>query len=204
MRNVKQDLANFSGESVGNIKMDNLNRLYGRKAAAREEFDRKNEGNYRDDPAILEQMMSIVAKALDKDVDQPQRGNLPVTSVFDALQVLNSHKLAKNDFGINALRGHLETKWKRNREANITADDFTSIKEHYSRNYPRSAVNEVIDEIGRRGYITLPLSDLVHIASKVRNQNDFDRLMKDNGLHTNQPHHVKARNFILSVVNKEI
>ncbi len=203
MRNVKQDLANFSKQTVPSMRMGRLEKMYSKRAEDRREKDLRNEGKFRVDVALVEQIKSMIANALEEDANQPIRGSLPVNSVFDALQIVNSCRELKRDAGLKALKGHLETKWKKDREANISADDFTQIKDRYTRNYPRSVVGSVIDEIGKRGYVTLPLSDLMGIAGQVNDQQDFDRLMVDYGLHTSQPHHIKARNFILSVIHNK-
>lgn len=200
MRNVKQDLANATGKSVGDsLLMGKLAEMYGNRAAARREYDRQNEGSVRDNVSVADKIQLVLAKALEEEDNKPLRGSLPVNSVFNALQIVKANK--SDDAGLKALEGHLERKWKRDRSANISADDYLQIRDHYTRNYPRSVVGKVIDEIGQTGYVTLPLSDLMHIASQIHDQEDFDRVVREHGLHTNQPHHVKARNFLLSVVN---
>jgi len=201
MRNVKQDLANASGKVVSDIGGGRLAAMYAQNAAARRAYDRGNEGRTHDDRVVLEKLRAMVERGIEESDKKAVSGSLPVNSVFNALQIVNENKEINRDVGLKALKGHLEAKWKRDRTASISADDYNQIRETYTRNYPRSVVGSVIDEIGQQGYVTLPLSDLMHIASKIRTQGDFDRLMRRHGLHTNQLHHRKARNFILSVVN---
>lgn len=201
MRNVKQDLADLSGQVVNNINMNKLYQMYNEKAAKRKAKDLANEGTFRSDASLVENVSIIIATALEKDANKPLKGSLPITSTFNALQIVNTSKKLSVDAGLKALKNHLEVKWNKNKEGNITADDFNQIKSYYTKQYPRSIVCDVIDEIGKKGYITLPISDLVQVASKIENQHDFDVAMKENGLHTSQPHHVKARNFILSILN---
>jgi len=201
MRNIKQDLANLSQKSIPDINVGRLYNDYGEKAAKKKDYDIKYGGKYREDPAVVNEVRSILSKVLDNE-NKPTNEGLPVNSVFNALQIVKANAADnKKDIGLKALQGLLEKKWKKDRESNINVRAFEEIKTYYTRNYPRSIVGSVIDEIGKKGYSTLPLSDLMRIASKINSQEDYNRVIVDHGLDRNQPHCIKARNFILSLIN---
>jgi len=150
----------------------------------------------------LEALKKKLAQKIEADFND-ESGHLPITSVFDALQIIKSKKDASKNIGLRALGAHLNTMWKKDRTANLSANTFLNLKDHYTRNYPKSGMDSVFDEISNKGYFTLPLSDLMHIASQIRNQKDFNYMMEEHGLNGMHPHQVKARNFIIATLNGE-
>jgi len=201
-RSVGQDLSNLANRSVSNIRMSKLAKMFGSDVERRIQADLENEREYNLNIPHIEHVKRLVAEELEHSADE-MNAHLPVTSVFDALQTVKASKDVNKDMGLRALKGHLETIWNKNRSANITAKSFLELKDHYTRNYPRSAVGEVLVNISKEGYLTLPVSDLIDIASQIKTQKDYNDLILKHGLQTNKPNNVKARRFILAIVNKE-
>jgi len=201
LRNVKQDLADVSNHSVNDINMNRLASLYNNEVESRKKADLESESTIKLNLPQIDRVRKIISKELERQTDQIN-SKLPVSSVFDALQIVKANKNINKDVGLRAFAGHLETIWNKNRSANITAKSYLEMKDHYTRNYPRSVVGEVIDNIGKQGYLTLPMADLINIASQIENQDDYNKLIMKYGLQGTKPNQVKARRFILAIVNR--
>lgn len=199
---TKQRLANLSGKPVNDISMSRLAPMFAKTVVKRREAERREELEAEDrvDMGFVQHLRSKAAKLIEQEAENTA-ANLPISSVFDALQITQAHKQAQADAGIRAWRGQLKSMWKKNRTANITAESFIKYRDYYESCFPKSAVAEVFDEIGAQGYASLPVSDLLVIASRIYNQEDYDYEMNMAGLTSKNPHHVKARNFVLAVVN---
>lgn len=207
-RNLRQDLANLSNLSVADMNYNKLATHFGNAVVEREEMDRKNANDYYNgNEGVQEAHIDLLKRAIAEKVAEENaeiNGNLPVASVFDAYQIASAAKDEfKRDVGIHALVGHLQTKWKRDKVANLTASEFYNLKEHYKFNYPRSAAKDIIEEIGKRGYSTLDMGKLIDIANQVQSQEDYEYHIKANGLASNSHLNKKARQFILALVNGE-
>lgn len=205
MRNVKQDLANLSQKKVSDIRMSRLMKFSG---AARKQ--RELEATYGTELNLnipqVERVKNLVSQALEEEADEIN-GALPVISVFDALQHVKSQKDLQKDAGLRTLYGHLQRMWDNSLEergpSDITAASFMTLKDHYARNYPKSRAANVIDGFGRKGYSSLNRSDLTRLASEIETQEDFERVVIENGLQGRAPNQVKARKFILACVNSQ-
>jgi len=197
---TKQALANLSGHTVRGFSMERLASRFAQVAVDR----RAKEANYaaRDTtPDAFVRHLRDKAAARLSAVSEKTSSHLPVTSVYDALQVAKQHKNANADAGIRAFTGMLNAMWKQDRTAKITASQFVKYREYYSANFPKSAIAEVLDTVGEKGYASLPVSELLKIARRINTQEDYDREIVAAGLHTKQPHHIKSREFIRSVIN---
>lgn len=151
----------------------------------------------------IDWMKRVVAEELERESENID-GTLPVSSVFEAYQVSKSASTQNSrDVGIRVLTTHLEKLWKADKSANLTVSDVLKIKEHYNRNYPKSAASEVIEDISKKGYLTLPIGELVDIASQIRSQEDYDYYIKEARLTGGSLYQKKARQFILALVNGE-
>jgi len=201
-RSVLQDLADLSGHEVSDIRMDGLASRY---AGAVDEQKRRDAANAKDFRLNLPHMVQVqnkIAERLEAEASEVN-GKLPVASLYEAYRLVHAHADRETDPGLRALHGHLERMWKRSRTASITANLYLTLHDHYSRNFPKSAAAQVLVEIGQNGYTTLPLSDLTHIASTIESQDDFDRAVVYHGLGGQLPHQVKARRFILALLNSD-
>lgn len=201
-RHVCQDLADLSGTEVRGLDVGRLAARYSKVAAERRAQEEANANEVRLNVPLMQHVQQKLAEQLAAEADQVN-GNLPIASVFDAYQIVKARKDVDRDPGLRALYGHLEAAWKKDRTGSITANSYLRLHDHYARRYPRSAAVEVIEEIGRKGYATLPLSDLTRIASTIETQADFDRAMVYHGLNGPAPHQVKARRYILALLNGE-
>ena len=201
-RHVMQDLADLSGDKIPGLGLNRLASRYQKSIAERQSKERANDHELKLNIPHLHQVQQRLAEQLEEGAAKIN-GKLPVASVFDSLQLVKARKDLDKDAGLRALGGHLESIWKRNRTATITASSYLKLHDHYKRNFPKSAASEVIVEIGQRGYTTLPRKDLHHIASQIENQADYNRLIVKYGLSGPQPHQIKARNYILAVLDDD-
>lgn len=201
-RHVSQDLADLSGQEIPGLGINRLASHYKQAIAERKARERANDNEFKLNVPHAHQVQQRIAEYLEEDAGRIN-GKLPVVSVFDALQVVKARKDLEKDAGLRALRGHLESMWKRKRTATITVSSYLKFRDHYARNFPKSAAVDVIVEIGQRGYATLPRKDLHHIASEIETQADYNRMIVKYGLSGPQPHQVKARKYILALLNDE-
>ncbi len=187
---------------IDNHGMNKLTDMYSNVIKERKLSDLKRENEFRIDSHLLhiEAAKKKLAEEMEKNADEIN-SQLPVSSVFDALQIVKAKKNIKKDAGLRALSGYLNNIWKKDRSANLSANSFLNLKGHYSKNYPKSGMSEVFDEIAKKGYFTLPMADLVHIASTINSQEDYDFQIMKHGLNGNNPNSVKSRKFILAAVN---
>ncbi len=187
--------------SIDDIGMSRLAQRYATAVSQRKAADLRREQETDLTPYLpqLEVARRKLARALEAESENIG-GHLPVSSVYDALQIV---KAQNANIGVRALTGHLETLWKADRQASLSANSFLTLRDHYTRNYPKAGMGEVFDAIAKKGYLALPMSDLVKIASEIQTQEDFDLAMMKHGLDGRQPHQVKARKFVLAVLNGE-
>ena len=200
--NVLQDLANLSGHEVQGINVGRLAARFSKAAAERHTQDAENQKEFHLNIPMMQRVQKKISEQLADEADEVN-GNLPIASVFDAYQIVKARKDISRDPGLRALYGHLESMWKKNRSASISANSYLRLHDHYKNRYPKSAAVEVIEEIGLKGYTTLPLSDLTRIAASIESQDDFDQAMVYYGLNGPAPHQVKARRYVLALLNGE-
>lgn len=204
-KNVTQDLANLLNQSVRGIDYRKLATKYSKEIQEREAEDQaRDERNYynmRVSEKLVDLLREKVAAALDHECAEIN-GSFPVISVFEALQ-LTKRAASENtrDLGLRNLATYLNMKWDKNREAELFAEDFYRIKNLYARNFPKSAACAVIESFSHEGYASLPVSKLAEIASQIETQEDFDQYIREAGLHVNNPFAIKARRFIVALIN---
>jgi len=207
MKKVRQMLANLSGQPVRDIDYRRLANLYEADVKAREDADEQNAIEYELKTNVHEAHIDTLKKAVEQAIEQNNAevdGTLPIVSAFEALQIARSaSEDHSRDLGVLNLTTYLDKKWRQDKEANLTTKDVILIKDHFKRNYPKSAATQVIDEFAKKGYATLPIGKLIDLAANIRTQEDFDYYIKEAGLQGNNPFHRKARQFILALLNGE-
>jgi hypothetical protein len=200
LNNIKQLLANYSQASVRDISLSKLGNKYLPEVERRKAQDLANEQELSLSIPHIERVKRLIAEELEQ-ISQEENAHLPVTSVFDALQAVKADRNVERDAGLRALRGQLEKMWKKDRTASISSSSYQSLTEHYKRNYPKSVVVDTLQKIGAAGYMTLEVSKLASIAEDIRSQEDYEQAILRHGLQGNSPNNVKARKFILAMVN---
>lgn len=207
-RSIRQHLADLSGNSVRDYDFSRLATHFGKAAKARDAWDLRNEEDRERVVALnephIDMMRRVVEEAIAKESAEVN-GTLPVISKFEALQVAKeATQKSSRDVGLRNLSTHLERRWKDDRQGHLSASDILTLKDHYKRNFPKSAAINVVENFTKAGWLDLPVGHLMDIASQIRNQNDFDYYIKEAGLHTNNPYNKKARNFILALLNGRV
>ncbi len=201
-RSVLQDLADLSSQSVKGMRIaGKLAAKFGSAAEARRQSDLQNAREFNLNIPQMVQVQNKIAEELDRQATEIH-ANLPVASLYDAHRISKSHVSISADAGVHALTSHMERLWKKDRTGSLTAETYLTLHNHYKRNYPKSAAADIIAQIGEQGYATLPVTDLERIASQVRTQEDFEKAVLYHGLNGSAPHQVKARKFILALVNE--
>lgn len=201
-RNVMQDLANLTGKEVPGLRVSRFAAHYRDAVRERRAREEANAQEFVLNIPHLDYVKRLVAEQMEAEATEVN-GHLPVASVFDALQTVKAQKNWDSDAGLRALYGHLDRMWKKDRSGSITASTYLKLHDHYRRTFPKSAAVGVIIEIGKRGYATLPVSQLHAIASQIKTQEDYDILIQRHGLNGVLPHQVKARRYILALVNED-
>jgi hypothetical protein len=133
----------------------------------------------------------------------------PIVSRFEAYQAVNNARgRYPQDRGLRMASAHLQQLWHRDAGGVLTLGDIARVREHYSRQFPRSVVAEVIDgEIPRIGFNTLPVHKLAPMAAQVVGSTDeerqyaYEQVVVANGLNTNSPNHRRAREFIRAMAD---
>jgi hypothetical protein len=204
-KNVTQDLANMLNQSVRGIDYRKLATKYSKEILERDAEDtardERNHYNMRVSEKLVDILREKVAIALDRECAEVN-GSFPVISVFEALQI-SKKAVSQNsrDLGLRNLVTYLNMKWDNNREADLFTEDYYKIKNLYSRNFPKSAACSVIESFSHEGYASLPVSKLAEIAEQIETQEDFDQYIREAGLHVNSPFAIKARKFIVALLN---
>ena len=203
--NIRQHLANLSGESVRDFNYSKLASQFGNLVEKRASYDLQNEIEYERGRTLsephIDMMRRVISEAIEKESAE-MNGTLPIISLFEASQMAkNASQNSSRDVGLLNLSTHLERRWKAHREAHLTVAELFKLKDHYSRNFPKSKASAVIENFTEAGYMDLPVGDLMDIAAQIQSQDDYDYVIKEAGLHTNNPYNKKARKFILALLN---
>lgn len=205
-KSIRQHLADLSGNSVRDYDFSRLAAHFGKAAKARDARDLRNEMNRERQVALSEPHIDMMRRAIEEAIEKESaelNGTLPVISMFEAAQIAKGAvKEASRDVGLQNLSTHLERRWKADKQAHLSASDIITLKDHYNRNFPKSAASRVVEGFTKSGWMDLPVGNLMDIASQIRSQKDFDYYIKEAGLHTNNPYNKKARNFILALLNE--
>lgn len=197
---TRQLLANYSQQSVRDLSVSRLEKLYAPVVAQRRQADLDNEQAFEMNIPHLEHVKHLLAQELEQMATE-ENAHMPVSSYFDAIQVAKSARVSENDIGCRTLITMLENTWKRDRTASLSAAKYVALTDHFRKNYPRSAVCEVLEKIGESGYLSLEISKLAALAQDIGSQEDYERIILENGLQSNSPNCKKARQFILALVN---
>jgi len=204
-KNIRQHLADLSQSSVRDIDYGRLASVFGNEVQRVKEAEYQNEIEFENGVSLSEPHIAYMRTEIAKEIEAENsriRETMPVISVFEAVQISKSAATQNpRDIGILNLVTHLEKKWNRNREANLTSKDVINLKKYYDNSYPKSKSASVIEGFLKSGYLNLPVSDLMEIAANIKTQADYDFIIEKMGLHVNNPYNKKARNFILSLVN---
>jgi hypothetical protein len=207
MKSVIDHLNELSGENYSSFNFNKLATDYAEAIVRQEKIDEANLNEYYN-PSVKASALSIekAKKAVAEMIDARKRAEddaIPVVSTFDAFQgVKEASRKNSRDLGLSRLATHLEKKWKVDRTGSLTHKDISVLKDHYSKNYPKSAASEALSGISKKGYTDLPKAELMAIAASIHSQEDFDSQMIANGLTSNSPRNVKSRQFILAAVRK--
>ena len=204
-RNIRQHLADLSGDSVRGMDYGKLANAFSKDVKANDAEDLRNEvareHSIKLHDGHLDWMKRTIAEAIDKESAEIS-GTLPIISVFEAAQTAkNAVQKYSRDVGVLNLSALLDRKWKADREAQLTTSDVIMLKDHYNKNFPKSAARGIIEDFTKDGYLDLPVGSLMDIAAQIRTQDDFEYCIKEAGLHTNNPYNQKARKFILALLN---
>lgn len=207
-RSIRQHLADLSGSSVRGLDYSKLASHFGKAAKTRNEQDLRNEMAREHVVAMDEPHINMMRRAIEEAIENESaevNGALPVISVFEASQMVKaSARGSSRDVGLVNLATYLERCWKADKEAHLSASDILMLKDHYSRNFPKSAAKSVVEGFTKSGWLDLPVGHLMDIASQIRTQSDFDYYIKEAGLQTNNPYNKKARQFILALLNGKV
>ena len=204
MKGLKDQLDKLRTAKQASVNYDKLFEAYANDVKERRAYEETlDEVNERRSASTHYEYLQRKAEKERREVEAAENADLPVISVFEALQLVKAHTDINIDAGLRTLRAHLNRMWKEDREATMTVEQFQQFHAHYTRNYPKSKVGSVIDSFKANGYMSLDVEKLQRIASNIYTQADYDELIRENCLDGQQPNQVKARKYILALLNKE-
>jgi hypothetical protein len=137
--------------------------------------------------------------------DKVMPDDTPIVSRFDAFSVIKSaSKKDKSDQGLRNMSLHLERLWHKEPLGIITAGALTRLRDHYQQTNSRSRIAEIVDMvIPTVSFNSLPIVNLIRIASQIGSQEDYDIAIARHGIGSDAPKHVRARTFIRALLNQK-
>lgn len=135
--------------------------------------------------------------------------SVPMVMRFDAHQVLlDASRALPGDRGLKLCAAHAKELWMREPDGVLAVGDVARMRAHWSREFPKSKVAQVIDnELPKVGFNTLPIDKLAQMAVDIRGrtqeelEQSYATVVCANGLDGSKPHQVKARGFLRGLVN---
>ncbi len=149
---------------------------------------------------VLEAARAKASKALG---DSILPDDTYIVSRFDAFSVLKSaSKKDLSDQGLRNMSLHVERLWHKDPLGAFTVGTLSNLRNHYQQSFSRSRVAEVIDtDIPKVSFNTLPIANLVRVASQISSQEDYNVAIARHGIGGDDPKHVRARIFIRALLN---
>lgn len=141
-----------------------------------------------------------VAKAANVQLDD----SMPVVGKFDIYSSIKriAERSAK-DRGLKRLASQLEKAWRDDMSGSMSYGQLRSLVAVYSDQFPKSkAVEALQSEAARIGYHKLPVAKLTRIASRIKNQSDYDIAVEVNGYSGDHPEQIRAREFIRAIAER--
>jgi hypothetical protein len=205
MKSVLSKLKEYSGESFDLLDFGKLSQHYASDIKAAEERDEARMRSYYEPDNTMDKLSMLREKLAERVEEEASEidGDLPVVSTFDLHNAVKQAMTAdKRDVGLKALYAHVKKLWEKNRTGSVDYATFAEIRDHYSARFPKSAAVDCLENSAANGYVKLDMTKLMGIAASIHDQDDFDYMMRVNGLSVNNPQNKKARDFIIEMVNK--
>lgn len=205
MKSVLSKLSEYSGESFDLLDFGKLSESYAAEIKAAEERDENRMRSYYEPDNTMDKLSMLREKLAQQAEEEASEvdGDLPVMSTFDLHNdVKRSMESNKRDAGLKALYAHAKRLWEKDRTGSVDYATFSEIRDHYSARFPKSAAVDCLEKSAANGYVKLDMTKLMGIAASIKDQDDFDYMIRVNGLSVNNPQNKKARDFILEMVNK--
>jgi hypothetical protein len=130
--------------------------------------------------------------------------SMPVIDKFSAYKTASGTKAATP--ALRNFQHRLKTAWLADELGSYTARDLHQMAEFYKAQFGKTAepvLNIIRDGFAHNSYAQLPVRKLANLASAIHTQEEFDYAMRRAGLDGNRPDQVKARRFILALLNRE-
>ena len=152
-------------------------------------------------------LLSVLQKRLaEAQAEKLLNNSAPAIACADLHTVLKT--AAANDVkdrGVARAATHAYRLWSKNPTGSLTVGDVARLRTHYQKEYPRSKIGSVIDtEVPKAGYNTLPVAQLVRIASQIQraggNQAAYEEACTQYGIDKNTPHAFRCRAFVRSLI----
>lgn len=149
---------------------------------------------------FVETLKSKIAKITTESVDE----TMPVVGKFDIYSAIRKvADRSPSDRGLKRLSTQLEKSWRDDMSGSVSYGQLRSLVAFFKDQFPKSkAVDALQSECARLGYHKLPVAKLTRIASKIKNQADYDISMEVNGLAGDRPDQIKSREFIRALVER--
>lgn len=166
----------------------------------REKYIASRKHQYEMSLPFVEALKSKIAKVTKTAADD----SMPVIGTFEIYSAIKKvAERSSGDRGLKRLAVQLEKSWRDNMSGSVTYGQLRSLVAVYKDQFPKSkAVDALQSECARLGYHKLPVAKLTRIASKIKNQNDYDIAIDVNDLAGDRPEQIRSREFIRAMAER--
>ena len=166
----------------------------------REKYIASRKHQYEMSLPFVEALKNKIAKVTKTATDE----SMPVIGTFEIYSAIKRvAERSSSDRGLKRLALHLEKSWHDNKSGSVTYGQLRSLVAVYKDQFPKSkAVDALQSECARLGYHKLPVAKLTRIASKIKNQSDYDIAMEVNDLAGDRPEQIRSREFIRAMAER--
>jgi hypothetical protein len=200
---TREALAAFrkqSSNAVGDVVETNpvLAERYASTASMEASYIELQKGQARISSPHARAASRIASKAASSFVDD----SIPVIDKRTAALAADSVKA--NDAGMKALATHLKNAYLNDESGVLTVGDIRQLQAHWKKSFGKSASHEFLaNGIVRSGFLNVDVKKLSKLASEIHTQADFDYAMREAGLVGSKPDQIKARTFVLALLNRK-
>lgn len=175
------------------------------KQAEEREASRMADAESRAENAGKGPIFAALQRALiARQTEQLTDNRLPAIMTYDAYCVVkDASKASPDDRGLKVASYALYDAWNRDPMGHLTVGQLASYRNHYAREFPKSAVRQVFDgDVISRGFNTLTnLPYLTRIAATVTDQASYEGAVEAYDLAGDRPEQIRARAYIRAMAD---
>lgn len=197
---TRQALASFRGSEVGEVSITNPEAFerFATMASNREQDIESKKGEAKISSAHARVAARLAEEASEEQVDE----DLPVIDKQTAARYVAGLR-TKSDAGLSRLATHLLNLYQSDPQGSLTIGEVRRLQAAWKQTYGKTAAHDVLaTQLVKQGFLNVDVRRLSKLASGIRTQQDFDVTMREAGLAGSRPDQIKARSFVLALLNK--